>query len=727
MLKNVKIKYKIILMPVMALGALLFVLMITQFFSNQNEALLGQIENGHFPALEMNRDLVELLTSIQRSMQDAVVSQDQEMLEPVAALKDSFLIRLQDGKNNSSLDPAEIDALQESFTKYYNLATYVAREMILGNFNEVMTEKIGQMREQYNEISRNLLESTIYRKQRVVESFATSRENQGTSLLAILTINAFLILLLAAISIFLIRSIITPLNKLLSGARKIAQGSYDVFIHNKRKDEIGMLSTSFNEMAEKVKLSISDVETQNWLKSGQSELSDKIRGDLDLKQIAGNVINYLADYVKAHVGIMYFKDKKNEYRSIAGYAHKDNYKQSYKVGESLVGQAVAEKKCLLITNVPDVYLDITSGLGKGKPKNIVILPLVYNNEVNSVIELGSFRDFSSLEIKFLKQTAENIAIALHAAQAKIEMKILLAASQKQSLALQTQKEELREINIELQTAQSNTDNIFRNVNEGIFLLSEDLCIKSQYSLALERILSQDKLGGKNIINLLRVSISAKVLEEMRGYLELMFNSEIEEITLERLNPLVKLEIELKGNNGDQGETSHLSFRFKRIYDSDGNISELLSTVTDISEEVKLAQTLEDNLRLKQKDIEWLLNMMHIPQVKLESFLETMQTGLRDMDIILQNPESEKNYKKVLLRLRQAIEPVIEKAEKMEIQFFISQTNEFMAQIESLESQDHIDGKDFLLLVMILGDIKLFSREIGHLTERIGEVRREAVE
>ncbi len=122
-----------------------------------------------------------------------------------------------------------------------------------------------------------------------------------------------------------------------------------------------------------------------------------------------------------------------------------------KIGEGLVGQAALEKKTIVFTELPADYIRIESGLGTILlPKNLLITPLLMDGNVKAVIEIGTARQLSDLEIQFLKLVSENLAVVISAAQSRSLLKDLLEETQRQSEELETQQEELKQTNEELQ-------------------------------------------------------------------------------------------------------------------------------------------------------------------------------------------------------------------------------------------------------------------------------------
>ena len=137
---------------------------------------------------------------------------------------------------------------------------------------------------------------------------------------------------------------------------------------------------------------------------------------------------------------------------LGGYAYtaRKNLANEFRAGEGLVGQCVLEKKRILLTNAPDDYIVISSGLGEAAPLNIVVLPVLFEEEVKAVIELASFNRFSETHIAFLDQLTESIGIVINTIEANTRTERLLIQSQSLAGELQSQQDELKKTNERLE-------------------------------------------------------------------------------------------------------------------------------------------------------------------------------------------------------------------------------------------------------------------------------------
>jgi CheY-like chemotaxis protein len=192
------------------------------------------------------------------------------------------------------------------------------------------------------------------------------------------------------------------------------------------------------------------------------------------------------------------------------------------------------------------------------------------------------------------------------------------------LELDRQRRILEFQNLQLSDAKKNSDNILLNVEEGFFLLDREYRIKPQYSQALDQILGRKHLADQNFISILQKSLSPSLYQNSKDYLELMFRSGIDEIDFKDLNPLNRAEYFDPALNC----VRYLSFNFKRIY-RDDQISELIVTVTDNSEQVLLESKLQASEEQSKRQVD-LLHILHSEPLLLREFLRQTEQELQSI-------------------------------------------------------------------------------------------------
>ena len=222
--------------------------------------------------------------------------------------------------------------------------------------------------------------------------------------------------------------------------RKALSGANDLL-----GNAVNRMTFRLNEMAE-------SQAREDWMKTGQAELVNAMRGEQDPPTLARTTISFLARYLNAQIGALYLADEDHCLCLSGSFAFqkRKNISTRFQTGEGIVGQAAMEKDYIMISNVPDDYLVISSGLGEAKPTHILAMPFLYNDEVKGVLELGTYEDFSEQHIDFLQTIAENLAINFTTSLSRLKMKELLDMTSRQAEELKKQQEELEASNAELE-------------------------------------------------------------------------------------------------------------------------------------------------------------------------------------------------------------------------------------------------------------------------------------
>lgn len=191
------------------------------------------------------------------------------------------------------------------------------------------------------------------------------------------------------------------------------------------------------------------------------------------------------------------------------------------------------------------------------------------------------------------------------------------------LELDRQRRILEVQNNKLRRARENTNNILTHVEEGLFLLDKNNLIKPDYSRALEKIFSKEKIGDHNLLSILKPRINKYVIDDIRTYIELMFDETIETESFVDLNPLDLLEYKT------EEKTKYLNFRTKRIFQED-KVSELIVTVSDVTPSVEMEKCLEKATEESKKQME-MLNLLETDPHLLKEFQKQTLNEINDID------------------------------------------------------------------------------------------------
>jgi CheY-like chemotaxis protein/signal transduction histidine kinase/HAMP domain-containing protein len=218
--------------------------------------------------------------------------------------------------------------------------------------------------------------------------------------------------------------------------------------------EVAALKDNINEMIRNLRDTTDKNHAQDWLKTNLAKFTRLLQGQRDLATLSRTILSELAPVVEAQHGVFYVNEGNGapDLKLFASYAYTErkHLANRFKAGEGLVGQCALERVPIVVTDVPDGYVQISSGLGEAKPLNIVVLPVQFEGEVKAVIELASFHRFSDVQLTFLNQFTESIGIVLNTIAAMMQTEELLKQSQSLTNELTTRQHELSRTNERLE-------------------------------------------------------------------------------------------------------------------------------------------------------------------------------------------------------------------------------------------------------------------------------------
>ncbi len=247
----------------------------------------------------------------------------------------------------------------------------------------------------------------------------------------------------------------TQVRAISEVAQAVTKGDLTRTIRVEALGEVAVLKDIINEMINNLKDTTLKNTEQDWLKTNLAKFTRMLQGQKDLMLVAKQILSELAPVVNSQHALFYIMDNTGsiaKLKMLASYAFKQrkNLANEFLVGEGLVGQCAFEKERILLNNVPDDYIYISSGLGESTPLNIILLPVLFEGQVKAVIELASFDHFSIAQQALLDQLTESIGIVLNTIEANSRTEELLKQSQSMAQELQSQQEELQQTNEELE-------------------------------------------------------------------------------------------------------------------------------------------------------------------------------------------------------------------------------------------------------------------------------------
>lgn len=267
------------------------------------------------------------------------------------------------------------------------------------------------------------------------------------------------------------------LNNTTQFAKEIGKGNFK--FRYELLSEKDALGTSLLEMRDNLleaqkheQERISEDQKRNWANNGIAKFSEILRQNNDkLKVLSFDLIENLVKYLKANQGGLFIINDNDpndifiEMTACLAYDRKKYHQKRIELGEGLIGRCVLEAETIYLTEIPEDYIEITSGLGGDNPRCLLLVPLKVDKKVFGVIEIASFIEMESYQVQFIEKLGENIASTLSNVKINTNTQILLAKFQQQTEEMTAQEEELRQNLEELQSTQEEMDRIKKEENE----------------------------------------------------------------------------------------------------------------------------------------------------------------------------------------------------------------------------------------------------------------------
>ncbi|MFP5236902.1 MAG: HAMP domain-containing protein [Acidobacteriota bacterium] len=238
-------------------------------------------------------------------------------------------------------------------------------------------------------------------------------------------------------------------------ATAVTKGDLTRSIQVEARGEVADLKDNINTMIDNLRLTTERNTEQDWLKTNLARFTNMLQGQRDLSVVGRMLLSELAPLVSAQQGVIYQMESDSGkpeacLQLLSTFADTpDGHPHEIRIGEGLVGQCAAEKRRMLITELPKRTAPIRSGLFKAPPKNVIVLPVLFEDRVKAVIELASLSAFTPSHLAFLEQLTSSIGIVLNSIEATMQTEGLLKQSQQLAGELQTQQRELQQTNEQL--------------------------------------------------------------------------------------------------------------------------------------------------------------------------------------------------------------------------------------------------------------------------------------
>jgi HAMP domain-containing protein/putative methionine-R-sulfoxide reductase with GAF domain len=464
---------------------------------------IHRVEKSTFPY-----DKTDMLT-LRRHEKDFFLRKDTKYQKEFNTKIETFISSISNSKTTEGKD--EILNLLDKYREQFNEIIETEKEIGLRE-NEGIKGEIKQ--------DLDALKKNIHILRADIKSISTSFKSRATwGMVVLFTMEFVLAIVLAIVYAHIITKAIKELRRAM---QKLAEGLFPAPLVIKSQEEIGQTKSAFNQMLERMKAATQFAESLgqgnlkaeyassyaddilaralinmqsrlseasekeaivSWANSGIAKLNDILKNESHSIEVLGDdIIRLVINYLHANQGALYLLDDKKEYLeriSTYAYSKKKYIEQKIPLGQGLVGQAVLEGSAVVMTEVPQDFVRITSGLGEAVPGFLVIVPLQAQDQVIGALEIASFRKFEKHEVQFLERLSENIASILNSRRTAAHTSMLLKEAQEQTQRLISQEEEIRQNAEEMQAIQEQLEREKKMMEEEILSLRKQL--KASYS------------------------------------------------------------------------------------------------------------------------------------------------------------------------------------------------------------------------------------------------------
>ena len=238
-------------------------------------------------------------------------------------------------------------------------------------------------------------------------------------------------------------------------AAAVIEGDLTRSITVEARGEVLGFKDTINQMITNLRDTTRTNTEQDWLKTNLAKFFALMQGQRSLQSLADQIMSELTPVVGAQHGAFYLAEPQNSHVVLAltstyAYTKRKELSNRFVLGEGLVGQCALERKPIIVTDVPENYIETTSGLGKSSPRNIAVYPIFFEDQLRGVIELGSFHEFTSVQLAFLEQLMLSVGLAINLIGTSMRTEQLLQQLQGSNVELDRRRKELEDRAIQLE-------------------------------------------------------------------------------------------------------------------------------------------------------------------------------------------------------------------------------------------------------------------------------------
>jgi two-component system chemotaxis sensor kinase CheA len=344
----------------------------------------------------------------------------------------------------------------------------------------------------------------------------------------------------------------------------------------------------------------------------------------------------------------------------------------------------------------------------------------YGGELSKAISMARTSNLKLLELmNNLTLELERVASSKAARLRAIQTLGILLAILNFFLILFHFIRQLRESDLRIEKARRETLEILETVNEGLFLIDRNLIIGEQHSAALNTILGQISLSGQSFQRVLETLVSQKDAETARGFIELLFDPRVKARLIADLNPLQSIEVNIVQDTGGF-ISKHLRFDFARAYQGN-DISHVLVTVADVTEQARLARELTESRERNESQLQILTSLLHAHPLLLKEFIDNAYKSYNRLNNILRAPaKSSSKFHEKALGLFHELHNFKGEAAALRLEYFEKAAHQMEDLVQVLQQTPVLEGNDFLPFTIQLESLISYTQQVEQLAIKLSQ-------
>ncbi len=261
--------------------------------------------------------------------------------------------------------------------------------------------------------------------------------------------------------------------------------------------------------------------------------------------------------------------------------------------------------------------------------------------------------------------------------------------------------------------------VFENVEQGIFLLNKEHMISKLYSRAMESIFNTKKIAGETLVDFMRALLIPRDLEALEMFMKHLFNPDIDEDVVNQLNPVEQVKIFTESNG--MVNTKYIRLAFTRIENRRGEITQIMVTVSDETEGVLLAQQLEEADEKKKMEMEQMLSILKIDPALLRGFLINSRKELKNISKKYEGHAADEDIRELLTFTFQIIHNLKGNSIVIGLQILTDRFHKIEDAIKKLEDNPKVVGSDFLNILYEMNEVDIIIANMGEMLRKVANI------